>query len=218
MKYPSALAAILFTVVGSAHATEFLQNGSFETGDFTDWTLAGTSGPLTSVQPTTIGYGAESGDFYVFAGPPSSAPGVLSQTFSGTAGEQLKVSGWAIGDTSIPDGLGEISYFFDGALLGSPDLSSGKWTESAFQVVATGSDTFSIQFANDNSFNGLDNFSVGSTGSAVPEPSTWILLLVGLIGFGPLAATGRKAAVAAAFRSSIAKRALGSSPRVSRPS
>ena len=50
------------------------------------------------------------------------------QTFSDTTGEQLKVSGWAIGDASIPDGLGEISYFFDGALLGSPDLSSGKWT------------------------------------------------------------------------------------------
>jgi hypothetical protein len=185
MKYPSALAAVFFTVVGPAHATEFLQNGSFETGDFTDWALVGTGTPLTTVQPTTIGYGAENGNFYVFAGPPSSAPGVLSQTFSDTAGEQLTVSGWAIGDTTIRDGLGEISYFFDGAPLGpSPDLSSGKWTESVFSVVATGSDTFSIQFANDNSFNGLDNFSVGSS---VPEPTTWMLLLIGLIVLGPFA-------------------------------
>jgi hypothetical protein len=189
MKYPSALAAVLFVAVGSAHATAFLQNGSFETGDFTGWNLSSSN--LTFVEPTTFAYGAESGNFYVYAGPPSSAPGVLSQTFSDTAGEQLKVSGWAIGDTfELPTDLGEISYFFDGALLGSPDLSSGKWTESVFSAVATGSDTFSIQFADDSSFNGLDNFSVSS---GVPEPSTWTLLLIGLIGLGPFATTARRA-------------------------
>jgi PEP-CTERM motif len=194
MKYPGALVAVLFAVVGSAHATEFLQNGSFETGDFTGWSLANPAGPLTSVQPTAFGYGAENGQFYVYAGPPSSLPGVLSQTFSDTAGEQLNVSGWAIGDTfDLPNNLGEVSYFFDNVLLGSPDLSSGKWTPSTFQVTATGSDRFSIQFANDSSYNGLDNFSVASSGSAVPEPSTWILLLIGLIGLGPFAATARRA-------------------------
>jgi hypothetical protein len=70
------------------------------------------------VEPTTFVYGAQSDNFYVYAGPPSSGPGVLSQTFSDTAGEQLKVLGWAIGDKT--QGLGEISYFFDGLLLGSP--------------------------------------------------------------------------------------------------
>jgi hypothetical protein len=190
MRYTSALAAVFIAVTGSAHATEYLQNGSFETGDFTGWSLTDPSGS-TFVEPTTYGYGAQSGNFYVYAGPPSSTPGVLSQTFSDTAGEKLKVSGWAIGDTfNFPNNLGEVSYYFDGALLGSPDLSSGKWTESTFQVLATGSDTFSIQFANDNSFNGLDNFSV-LTG--VPEPSTWTLALIGLAGLGPFAATARRA-------------------------
>ena len=61
----------------------------FETGDFTGWTLTDPSGS-TSVEPTTFGYGAQSGNFYVYAGPPSSAPGILSQTFFDTAGEQLK--------------------------------------------------------------------------------------------------------------------------------
>ena len=171
MKYSSALAAALFAVVGPAHATEFLQNGSFETGDFTGWSLTDPSG-LTTVEPTTIGYGAESGNFYVFAEPPSSAPGILSQTFSDMAGAQLKVSGWAIGDTfNLPNNLGAVFYFFDGALLGSPDLSSGKWTESVFSAVATGSDTFSIQFANDNSANGLDNFSVPAACPSRPPGS-----------------------------------------------
>ena len=191
MKYSSALAAVLFAVAGSAHATEYLQNGSFETGDFSGWTLTDPSG-LTSVQPTSFGYGAESGNFYVYAGPPTSAPGTLSQTFADTAGQQLNISGWAIGDTfQLPENLGEVSYFFDGALLGSPDLSSGSWTLSTFQLTATGSDTFTIQFANDNSFNGLDNFSVSA--GTVPEPSTWMLSLLGFAGLALLARTGRRA-------------------------
>jgi PEP-CTERM motif len=191
MKYSSALAAVLFVVVGSAHATEYLQNGSFETGDFSGWTLTDPSA-LTFVEPTSFGYGAESGNFYVYAGPPTSAPGTLSQTFADTAGQQLNISGWAIGDTfELPNNLGEVSYFFDGALLGSPDLSSGNYTQSTFQVTATGSDTFTIQFANDNSFNGLDNFSVSA--GAVPEPSTWVLSLLGFVGLGLLARTGRRA-------------------------
>jgi PEP-CTERM motif-containing protein len=189
MKYSSALAAVLFAVAGSAHATEYLQNGSFETGDFSGWNLA-DPGDFTFVEPTTFGYGAESGNFYVYAGPPSATPSVLSQTFSDTAGQELKISGWAIGDTfDLPNNLGEVSYFFDGVLLGAPDLSSGNWTQSRFQVTATGSDTFSITFSNDNSVNGLDNFSV-STG--VPEPSTWILSLLGFAGLALLTRTGRR--------------------------
>jgi hypothetical protein len=146
-----------------------LQNGSFETGDVSGWDLTDPLG-LTSVQRTTFLYGAQSGTFYVYA-----------------------LSGWAIGDTSTQDGLGEVSYFFDGVLLGSPDLSSGKYTQSTFQVTATGSDTFSIQFANDNCSNGLDNFSVSAAAGAVPEPSTWVLSLLGFVELGLLARTGRRA-------------------------
>jgi hypothetical protein len=192
MKLRSALAAVLMTVSGSAYATEYLQNGSFETGAFDGWTLADPLG-LTFVQPTTFGYGAQDGNFYVYAAPPASFPGALGQTFSDTPGEQLSISGWAIGDPSVDDGLGDISYFFDGVLLGAPDLSTGAWTQSSFQVVATGSDTFKIEFANDGSANGLDNFSVAGTGSTVPEPSTWMLSLLGFVGLALLAPTGRKA-------------------------
>jgi hypothetical protein len=193
MKLRSGLAALSFAFAGagSAHATEFLQNGSFETGDFSAWMLTDASG-LTTVQQNPFGYHAESGKFYVYAGPPTSAPGILSQTFADTAGQKLNISGWAIGDTfDLPNNLGEVSYFFDGVNLGSPDLSSGDWTHSTFQVTATGSDTFSIQFANDTSFNGLDNFSVANTGS-IPEPPTWVLSLLGFVGLGLLARTGRK--------------------------
>jgi hypothetical protein len=174
-------AAALIAATTLAHATQYLQNGSFETGDFTGWSLTDPS-LSTFVEPTTFGYGAESGNFYVYAGPPSTAPGVLSQMFTDIAGQELKISGWAIGDTfNLPNNLGTVSYYFDGVFLGSPDLSSGGWTNSAFQVLATGNDTFSVQFSNDNSFNGLDNFSVAS---AVPESSTWVMMLICFAGLG----------------------------------
>jgi hypothetical protein len=180
MRYQNALAAVLMAATGSAYATEYLQNGSFETGDVSGWDLTDPLG-LTLVQPNGFLFGAQSGNFYVYA--PSPLTSTLAQTFADTAGQLLTISGWAIGDASIEDGLGDVSYFFDGLLLGSPDLSSGNYTQSTFQVTATGSDTFSIQFSNDNSANGLDNFSVtGTGGGAVPEPSTWLLSLVGFGG------------------------------------
>jgi hypothetical protein len=96
------------------------------------------------------------------------------------------VSGWAIGDPNTKDGLGEITYFFNNQELGAPTVT-GTWTQSTFQVTATGSDIFEIQFADDESFIGLDNFSVSSGLSStrdVPELSTWVMMLIGLIGMG----------------------------------
>lgn len=194
MKLQGVLAALFIAATGSAYATEYLENGSFETGDLSGWSLTDFLGLTFVVHSGFAGIAAQDGNFYVDAGPPSSFPGSLSQTFADTAGQKLNISGWAIGDAVTPGGLGDVSYFFDGILLGSPDLSSGAWTPSTFQVTATGSDTFEIQYSNDNSFNGLDNFSIVSAGGgAVPELSTWVLSLMGFVGLGLLARTGRRA-------------------------
>jgi hypothetical protein len=192
MKHQAVLAvAALVAITGLAHASEYLQNGGFETGDLTGWNLVGNPGS-TFVEPTTFGYLGGGGNYYVYAGPPSSSPGILSQTFLDVAGELLTVSGSAIGDTfNLPDNLGEVSYYFDGILLGSPDLSGGSWTESTYHVTATGSDTFSINYANDRSYNGLDNFSVTNNIPTIPEPSTWVLAILGFIGIGSFVKTFR---------------------------
>ncbi len=154
------------------------------------------------IEPSSVGYGAESGSYYVYAGPPSLAPGTLSETFSDISGATLTISGWAIGDdTAVPgaDGsstypnLGQVSYYFDGTQLGSPDLSSGAWINSSFTYVATGSDTFTVQFSNDNSYNGLDNFSVTEATSSVPELPTWALLFLGFVSSAAWGLRGRTA-------------------------
>ena len=188
MKYSSALAAAFIALTGPASATEYLTNGGFESGSFYPWGVKVLNPNTTVVAPTTAGYGAESGNFYVWAdSPPTSDPGLLVQGFADTAGSLLTVSGWAIGDTYDPPAtLGQVTYLLNNIVLGSPDLSSGNWVKSTFQVTATGYDIFEVRFGNDESSNGLDNFSVssGSLSSTpvVPEPSTWAMMLIGLVG------------------------------------
>jgi hypothetical protein len=197
MRYPSALAVVLLALTGPASATEYLANGGFESGDFSGWDLFDSLSAEDGVVATDNGflsYGAESGSWFFVSAVSTDSPSFLSQTFSDIAGQQLTVSGWAIGDPNTKDGLGEITYFFNNQELGAPTVT-GTWTQSTFQVTATGSDIFEIQFADDESFIGLDNFSVSSGLSStrdVPEPSTWTMMLIGLIGMGLLAPSVRR--------------------------
>ena len=217
MKYPrSALAVVLLGMTGPASATEYLSNGGFESGDFSDWDLSEIPETDTVVASDNgflnLNYGAKSdgksGNWLAVSAEPLYAPSFLSQTFSDIAGQQLTISGWAIGDPTVEGGLGEITYFFNDQELGAPAVT-GAWTQSTFHVTATGSDTFEIQFGDTVSFIGLDNFSVSSGLSStrdVPEPSTWIMMLIGLIGLG-LFTTPARRSLPTSFRSLRAERA-----------
>jgi hypothetical protein len=61
------------------------------------------------------------------------------------------------------------------------------YTQYSFNVLATGNDTFSLAFRNDANFDGLDSFSVTGVTSAVPEPSTWAMMILGFAGLGFMA-------------------------------
>jgi PEP-CTERM motif len=58
------------------------------------------------------------------------------------------------------------------------------YAEYTFGVTATGHDTFTVSFRNDPAFDALDSFSVAS---AVPEPSTWAMMILGFMGVGFMA-------------------------------
>ncbi len=185
----AAFAAIV-TLAGQASAN-LLVNGSFETGDFTGWTQSGNLGYTSVTSGDYNGSPAEDGSYYVFEGPVGS-DGFLSQTFTDTPGETLKITGWVIGDGAETSDVG---FYFDSAtLLYINPVPNQPWTEYTVYATATGSDTFSVGFRNDPSFDGLDNFSVTA---AVPEASTWAMMVLGFAGLGFAGFRARRTAIAA---------------------
>jgi PEP-CTERM motif len=163
-------------------ATNLLENGSFETGDFTGWTRSGNFGFTNVINAPGF---CQHGDFCVSAGPVGSE-GVLSQSFFAPVGGQLSVTGWLAGNGTAPSSFSVALNGVAGAAF-NPVPSQG-FTQFSFSGVSIGVNTFQIAFRNDPSFNQFDNFSVTS---ALPEPAAWALMIAG---FGLVGAAARRRA------------------------
>jgi hypothetical protein len=184
--FPALTAISLFCLTATGvQAANLLTNGSFETGDLTGWTETGNLGPQSV---TTGGYGAQDGSYGFYFGQVGS-DGILSQTFSDTAGDTLQVTGWLAGNGS---GYSIFNAGIDGTTgFSVSPVPNQNYTEFSFTVTATGSDTFSISFRNDPSYDEVDNLSVTDIGigtpgggAPVPEPGILALLGMGLAGLG----------------------------------
>ena len=136
--------------------TELLQNGGFETGDFSFWNPSGDSG-LDTVSTGNLSvhsglYGAEMGAI--------GSPGYISQTVPTTPGGAYLLSLWL----DSPDGMGptEFSAAWNGyLLLDETNLSAFGWSNFQFAVTATASDTtVELGCRDDASFLGLDDISL----------------------------------------------------------
>lgn len=143
-----------------ADPPQLVQNGGFETGDFTHWTLNGDGYPDTFVDDGTSFYiEPHSGTYFALLGEQLTL-GFLSQTISTVPGQPYLFSSWV----NSPDGVApnECRISWNGTTLfdqvNMPELD---WTNFQFIVTATGTSTV-IQFGgrDDNSYLGLDDVSV----------------------------------------------------------
>ena len=133
---------------------QLVQNGGFETGDFSYWT---ESGNFTDCYVNNLF--VHSGQYGAALGPVG-APGYLSQALGTLPGQLYQVSLWL----DSPDGLTNNQFLvqWNGAtLFDEVNLPRLGWTNLQFNVPATTTSTMlQLGFRDDPSFLGLDDVSV----------------------------------------------------------
>jgi hypothetical protein len=188
-----AAAAFMALAVGSTAAkADLIQNGGFETGDNSGWTI---NADHTGTAPSGfVGITAHSGNYFMALGDTAEAYpyGTVSVAtpISDHAGDTLTLSYWFLNQS---DGANYFDAEWNGAVLSGSvlaDVGPMDWTQYQFSVLATGSDVLTFREQNVPAFSALDDVSLVvsqvAPPPAVPEPAS--LSLFGLA----LAAVGLK--------------------------
>ena len=139
---------------------QVIENGGFETGDFTGWTLSGdTSNTFVDVGFFS-GITPHSGSYEAVLGT-SVSLGYLSQTLPTTAGASYLLSFWFANPFADP---GEFLVSWNGnTLLDVTNPAASGWTNIQFTVTATGTSTvLQFGFQDNYDFFSLDDVSVVS--------------------------------------------------------
>ena len=176
-------------------------NVGFETGDTTGWTASPAAGAATSFGPFTPFSGTYLG--YAAGGEGEGVYATLSQTFNLLAGRKITgVVGFYAGDYLPFDDDGYLA--INGNVIFSASVGSlgtqgnSGWVPFSFTTPSAGAYTLVLAGRN------VGDNAGGTTGSvidavtvsgAVPEASTWAMLIAG---FGLVGAVSRRRRIATA--------------------
>src|SRR5215472_4062727 len=177
MKMPTKIlltlaAAAALSCVTPAFA-DFVSNGGFETGDFTDWTQFGNTG-FTGVQGDFAGVPPHSGNFQAFFGSVDSTGGIF-QDLTTVAGQTYNLTFWLYNFGGAPSSF---SMSWNGAVISSMvNPPAFGYTEFSFSgLLATGTSTqLAFTFQQNPSYFLLDDVSV--VRGTVPDGGNTLSLL-----------------------------------------
>ena len=183
------VAFALFAFTSVAFAQNLVENGSFQTGDFSDWTVSGDTTLIGVCSADTCpgGFAPYDGDQYAGYFGPVGDTATISQMIPTTPGDTLTLNFY------LANPVGGTPNYFS-ASLGTSSFSFSNfgvafnWQEFTLTTVATSDETqLSFTFRNDPAYWFLDSVSVTESSSTVPEPSSILLLGSGLLGVAGIA-------------------------------
>jgi hypothetical protein len=196
-KFGIALFAVLLVsfVVAPCGAAELVQNGGFETGNFSNWTTTlASSGSLVGVSSASgvPSVQVHAGTYAAYFGATGTQDDSISQTLATVAGQSYTFSFWL--DHPFGRSTNDFSAFWDG---GAPVLSLTNsllfpYTQYSFTETALTSSTV-IRFSGleNPAYFYLDDVSVQGPQS-VPEPISLFLFGAGLMGMTVIGRKTRK--------------------------
>jgi PKD repeat protein len=161
-----------FTAPGGPYVVPGLvQNGGFETGNFSDWTFPdGEFSVDVSGNPRFVHSGHYGADLY------PSTLGYMAQTLTTVPGQSYLLSFWLNSDGRTPN---EFQVFWNGdAIMDLVNIASNDWANFQFGVTATGASTvLEFGYQDQPSDLGLDDIGVTAislTGSYTASPTNTI--------------------------------------------
>lgn len=198
----AAASLVAFALAGSAAATNLVVNGSFESPVISPpYSIDATATGWTGTGDLVVqGYGGSlssgAGNQWWDLNPDVSAGTGISQDVSLVAGKTYKFSflydGGGGGSTTM------ISYTVGGDLSGSVSTAAldvyhgSPWQTLSTTFVSSVTGLETLHFKPNGTWSGgfIDDVQLATAAAGVPEPSAWIMML---IGFGAIGAGIRKA-------------------------
>lgn len=171
-----ATMAISIPAQATPMPAEMVNNGGFETGDLSGWTMTGRT---DHVGVDTNFHGGRYGLNLSAIG----ADTFLSQLLNTVAGVHYQLSYWMSNDsTSTPN---DFSVAIGGnTLFSAISLAAQTFTRYSFDFIGTGHDVLQFAVRHDPSYFHLDDVSVTASGADIPEPGSLALLGIGLTALG----------------------------------